>query len=175
MSSYDACLELAQAVMRSYLTQQRRLLLDTWLERIPQTRRAVFVSIWTSDGDLVGSVGRLLPRFGSLAEEIMENTLAALNDERFDALDADDAAQLKVGLRILSGADEIHDLGQLDHRVYGVIAITPDRKLGWALPSEESVGSLRDQLALACFRGRINPRWDQVRLYRFVIEEELED
>lgn len=172
---YEMCLKLARQALEEFARFERELDLADWLTSIPPVRRGVFISIHSQTGSLQGSVGTFLPTRTTLAEEILHNAIAAYKDDRFEQVDSDKLAEIRLVIDILGSLEEVHRLDDLDPEKYGIVIQNEKGSLGWALPGQPHITSVKDQLALACQRGSIDPARDQLRVYRFSIEQHLEE
>jgi hypothetical protein len=172
MKDAEALLLLARTALRYCLQGQGYDIEEDLYEHIPMIERGVSVVVRSAEGRLLGANCRLLPRF-NLAEEIRASMEAMSRDERFGVIDPNEVDAVVITIQILSAVRELTSTEGWSVRRHGVIVVS-DGKLGWILPAEEGIASARDQLALACFRGGIEPRQERVHLYCFEVEEEIE-
>ena len=129
-------------------------------------RAGCFVSIKTRDGDLRGCIGTIDPVSDSLAEEIIANAIsAATRDPRFPPVRADELANLKYSVDVLS-APEFCGVGDLDPKTYGVIVEDESGRRGLLLPNLEGIKTAAEQVEIASRKAGIAPR-SLVKLFRF--------
>jgi MEMO1 family protein len=129
-------------------------------------RAGCFVSIKTRAGDLRGCIGTVDPVKDSLAEEIIANALnAATRDPRFPPVRADELANLKYSVDVLS-APEPCELADLDPKIYGVIVEDESGHRGLLLPNLEGIKTATEQVEIASRKAGIAPG-APVKLFRF--------
>ncbi|OGI25452.1 MAG: AmmeMemoRadiSam system protein A [Candidatus Moranbacteria bacterium RBG_13_45_13] len=137
-----------------------------------EKKGGVFVSIHKNK-ELRGCVGTYLPAHENLAEEIILNAVAACSkDSRFSPLAAEELPALSVEVSLLSVPEKVSSLKELDPKEYGVIVKCPDGRCGLLLPDLKGVGSVEQQLSIACQKGGINPITEKdMEIYKFSIEK----
>ena len=129
-------------------------------------RAGCFVSIKTRDGDLRGCIGTIDPVSDSLAEEIIANAIsAATRDPRFPPVRADELANLKYSVDVLS-APELCGVGDLDPKTYGVIVEDESGRRGLLLPNLEGIKTAAEQVEIASRKAGI-ASGKRVKLFRF--------
>lgn len=131
------------------------------------TRAACFVSIKTRGGDLRGCIGTVEPVKDSLAEEIIHNaTSAATRDPRFAPVRADELANLKYSVDVLSEPEPC-TLADLDPRIYGVIVEHESGyPRGLLLPNLQGVDTATQQVDIAANKAGLDVN-EKIRLFRF--------
>ena len=136
--------------------------------KIPGEPRACFVSIY-EEGHLRGCVGTTGALKESLAQEIMENAVAAGTcDPRFAPVSPLELPKLSYSVDVLSPLEAIPDKTGLDPKVYGVLVQAGDKE-GLLLPDLEGVDTVSDQLRIAKKKAGIGDL-EQVSLFRFTVE-----
>jgi len=99
-----------------------------------------FYKVW----EIRGSAGTVKELKSSIAEEVIENTIAALNDSRFDKIKAEEAKELKIRVDLLSNDKRIiiqkqEDFDEINPVKFWIIAIKKDyEKLAVILPNIDS-------------------------------------
>lgn len=142
--------------------------LDDELELL-QTRKACFVTIKSSHGDLRGCIGTILPVRPSLKDEIMANAIsAATQDPRFPAMKAEELESCRISVDVLSEPEAVTSIKDLDPSIYGVI-VTKGSARGLLLPDLDGVDSVEQQLAIAAQKGGIHDISD-ASIKRFKVE-----
>ena len=68
---------------------------------------------------------------------------------------------------ILDEPEDVESIDQLDPAEYGVIVRTDDGRQALLLPDLEGVETARDQLAIVCRKGGIDPMRDRYHIQRF--------
>ena len=132
-------------------------------------RRACFVSIKTMDGELRGCIGTLSPAWPSLDREIIENAvLASTRDPRFPPMTRRELDDAVFSVDVLSEAEPVSDMNQLDPKIYGVIVSRGYRR-GVLLPDLEGVDTVEQQVAIAARKAGL-ASLEGVSLERFRVE-----
>lgn len=179
----DPYVALARASVETYIKTGRALTLSDYLNQVEQfhggdkemlpeemlsKQAGVFVSIheW---GELRGCIGTIAPTTNCIAEEIIQNGISAsTRDPRFPAIEEYELDQLEISVDVLSEAEPISSLEELDVKRYGVI-VTKGFRRGLLLPNLEGVDSVEDQVAIAKQKAGIRvDDWD-VELERFEV------
>lgn len=182
-NALDPYVALARASVETYIKTGRVLklsdyqnqveqLFGTYKEMLPEDmlsqQAGVFVSIheW---GELRGCIGTIAPTTNCIAEEIIQNGISAsTRDPRFPAIEEYELDQLDISVDVLSEAEPISSLEELDVKRYGVI-VTKGFRRGLLLPNLEGVDSVEDQVAIAKQKAGIRvDDWD-VELERFEV------
>ncbi len=107
-----------------------------------------FVTLYQR-GQLRGCIGTIAATAGSLAEEIMQNTVSAgTEDPRFRTVQADEVAELTFSVDVLGDAEKIGSIGELDPEKYGVI-VSRGYQRGLLLPNLDGVDTAEKQVEIA--------------------------
>lgn len=136
-------------------------------EGLPE-RAGVFVSLHMPDGSLRGCIGTFAPTKATLGEEIVSSAVNAANrDPRFFPLRPEELRDLHISVDILDEPEDVVGIEELDPAQYGVIVRTDDGRQALLLPDLEGVDTAKDQLAIACRKGGIDPAKDRYHIQRF--------
>jgi len=131
-------------------------------------KAGVFVCI-KKDGQLRGCIGTYMPCCDNLAEETLRNAIAAATqDSRFAPVGEEELEHLSYSVDVLSSPERVDKIEELDHKVYGVIVRSGQRR-GLLLPDLEGVDSVEEQLRIARAKAGIGP-WEEVEIFRFRIK-----
>lgn len=165
----DAYIELARASLTSYITTGTKLAVPANLPpEMLHEKAGVFVSIHKY-GNLRGCIGTIAATTNNVAEEIIDNAIAAsTRDPRFPAVTTDEIPELEISVDVLHEPERIKDISQLDPKRYGVIASKGFRR-GLLLPNLEGVDTAEEQVAIAKQKAGINPADTHVKLERFEV------
>lgn len=165
----DAYIELARASLTSYITTGTKLAVPANLPpEMLHEKAGVFVSIHKY-GNLRGCIGTIAATTNNVAEEIIDNAIAAsTRDPRFPAVTTDEIPELEISVDVLHEPERIKDISQLDPKRYGVIASKGFRR-GLLLPNLEGVDTVEEQVAIAKQKAGINPADTHVKLERFEV------
>lgn len=145
----DPYISLARRTIEEYIRTGRCSELPKNLpDEIAKGQAACFVSLHR-EGQLRGCVGTLEPSCESLALEIQENAIAAsTRDSRFSPLRVEELEGLEVSVDVLSPAERIQDLKELDPKRYGVIVSSGYRR-GVLLPNLDGIDTVEEQVDIA--------------------------
>lgn len=167
-SSEDAYVLLARTTIESYIKSGKIPTLSQNLSKdLPEKRAGVFVSIHKG-GQLRGCIGTISPCYASIAEEIQHNAIAAsTKDPRFPAVQPDELPFLDYSLDVLSEAEAISSLSELDPQRYGVI-VSSGSKRGLLLPMLEGVDTAEEQVSIARKKAGIGAN-EKIQLERFEV------
>lgn len=120
-------------------------------------------------GRLRGCIGTIEPSRPSLAEEVITNAIgAATDDPRFDPVGPEELADLEVSVDVLSRAEPVQGLTELDPQRYGVI-VQKGRRRGLLLPDLEGVETAAEQVDIAARKAGLRPDDPRLRLLRFEV------
>lgn len=138
---------------------------------LQKSKSGVFVSLHKkSDHSLRGCIGTFLPTKDSIAEEIINNAIAAATeDPRFDPVSTDELDNLRINVDVLSAPEAIKDLDKLDPIKYGLIVQNQLGQKGLLLP-DIGIDSVQEQFQICCEKGGIDPATDKLLLFRFTVE-----
>jgi len=138
-------------------------------KNILEQKRACFVSIHNSEGELRGCIGTIEPVYHSLYEEIVNNAVAAATrDTRFRQLTRNEFDDIEISVDVLTIPEEIFDFSDLDFKIYGVIVSDGNYKRGILLPNLDGIESVDHQIQIAQRKaGLADVPLDQLRIYRF--------
>jgi len=118
-----------------------------------------FVTLRNPDDSLRGCIGRLQAARETLYAEVARNAvLAARDDPRFEPVEASEVPGLRVEVSVLSPAEPIDELSELDPAVYGVIVSDALGRQGVLLPNVPGIDDAVMQVAIAAEKGGIDPR-----------------
>jgi AmmeMemoRadiSam system protein A len=136
-----------------------------------RARAGVFVSIHKRNGELRGCVGTFMPTRANVADEVIENAIAAAaRDPRFYPLQERELSDLELSVDVLSEPEAIASIAELDPQVYGVIVSDREGvRRGLLLPMLEQVTTAEQQVAIAKQKAYIGAE-EPVQLWRFRVQ-----
>jgi len=127
---------------------------------------ACFVSLHYKDGSLRGCIGTILPTKPSLWQELYSNTLlAAFSDPRFPALKREELNEVYFSVDLLEKPQK-KEFSELDPKKLGLIAKTPDGRIGLLLPDIKGIDTKEKQLSICLQKGGISP-FEHYQIYAF--------
>jgi AmmeMemoRadiSam system protein A len=146
----------APAPASSYLSQQA----------------GVFVTIRTAGGALRGCVGSLQsPRCPNIVGETWRNAqLAAFHDSRFRAVEPIELHNLRFGVSVLHGFEEISSMADLAPARFGVIVEASGGRNATLLPCIAGMDTAQQQFAAVCDKGGFQPS-EVVRMLRYQVDK----
>jgi AmmeMemoRadiSam system protein A len=148
-------------------------------------KAGTFVTI-EKNGKLRGCIGTYLPTRENIAEEVIQNAIAAATEDyRFGPVEKEEFPHLSYTVYILNEPELVKDLKELDPKKYGVIVktvpISPTGdvvfnghfvpKTGLLLPDLEGVDTIEKQISIACQKAGIDPEREKFLIYRFTVEK----
>ncbi len=152
-----------------------------------QRKAGAFVTI-EKDGELRGCIGTYLPTRKNIAEEIIQNAIAAATEDyRFGPISKEELPYLSYEVSILSEPEPVKDIKELDPKKYGIIVKSQGfasgsdvifntapksyQKTGLLLPDLEGVDTIEKQISIACQKGGIDPQTEKIIIYKFTVEK----
>ena len=140
---------LARASFESWTREGLRIDAPESLPEDMVNRRAgCFVSLHIGD-DLRGCIGTIAPTQPTLADEIIENAIAACSrDPRFPPVLPEELEHIDCKVDVLGEPERIERPEQLDVKRYGVI-VSRGMRRGVLLPDLEGVDTVDEQIAIA--------------------------
>lgn len=167
-SNESPYVKLAKDTLESYIRSGKEMDMPEGLPEEMLNRKAgVFVSL-KKDGDLRGCIGTIMPTTGCIAEEIIQNAVSAgVSDPRFYPVQAEELPHISCSVDVLSEAEPIESLDELDVRKYGVI-VRAGRRSGLLLPDLEGVDTPEQQVMIALRKAGIRPD-EEFRMERFEV------
>lgn len=160
----------AEKALSEFITRGKRLKTPADPDELLAIQRGCFVSIHKEDGSLRGCIGTIEPRFNTLFEEIVQNTISAASaDPRFAPIQPDELLELNMSVDVLTPAEQVSP-NQLDPSVYGLIISDGYRK-GVLLPALEGVDTIEKQIDIVKKKARLEMIDNsQLQFYRFRTE-----
>ncbi len=159
---------LAYQAIETYLKTGQIMPAPTPLPNNMATPNPLFVSLHTADGSLRGCRGTLAPSQANLAETIIHTAIAsAVDDPRFPPMLPEELEGLDVKVDLLSPLEPVHDIKELDEKVYGVL-IQAGQRRALLLPDIPMVDSVPRQLELVRRKAGLSSH-EPAQLYRFTV------
>ena len=168
VSEHSPHVKLAVAAMEAYVREGRVIEVPADVpEELRSTRAGAFVCL-KREGDLRGCIGTIEPVQDSLAVEIIANAIsAAARDPRFLPVEEWELDDLTCSVDVLTPAEEVCGVQELDPKRYGVIVESGLRR-GLLLPDLEGVDTAEEQVDIARRKAFINNDMP-IKLYRFEV------
>lgn len=167
MDKPSAPVRLAKESLAYYLQNSRLLEKPEEFPTDLERKAGVFVS-FKKRGQLRGCIGTFAPTTPSIAEEIIQNAVSAgTEDPRFNAIGADELAELDISVDVLEPPEQVNSIEELDPKTYGVI-VRKGHRSGLLLPDLEGVDTAVEQVGIAMQKAGIRPE-EEIDLYRFTV------
>lgn len=166
--SEDAYVSFARLSLETFIRTGTYTKLPQELPKEMLSRKAgVFVSL-KKYGQLRGCIGTISPVTESIAKEILRNAVsAAIEDPRFPPVSVDELDDLVYSVDVLSEAEPITSIDELDVTRYGII-VSSGRKRGLLLPNLEGVDTVEKQISIARKKAGIYDNED-IQIERFEV------
>ena len=187
-ATHHPLVQLARATIEAYVRDRRKLKPSEAPTAIEGGPAGVFVTIHTaSTGDLRGCIGTISPTEDALAQEVINNAIAAATrDPRFPPIRPRELDDLEMDVSVLYPPEPIESIDQLDVSVlyppeliespdqldvkqYGVIVERGHRR-GLLLPDIPGIDDVATQVRYARMKAGIGDK-EQVELFRFRVEK----
>lgn len=160
---------LARRAVEEYTRDRRVIEPPDDLPEEMRGRAGVFCSIKKA-GQLRGCIGTVRPTTRTIAEEIIRNAIAAATDDpRFVPVGLHELDDLVYSVDVLTPAERISSIDELDPKVYGVI-VKKGARSGLLLPDLEGIDDAREQVAIAKRKAGIPQGDEDVELFRFRVK-----
>lgn len=164
----DEYVKLARKSLESFLKKRCKLQRpDELASEMTENSAGVFVSI-KKDGRLRGCMGTIKPAESCIADEIINNALAAgFGDTRFDALKEHELDEIEISVDVIGVPEKINSVDMLDPKKYGVI-VGMGCAEGLLLPDLEGINTVEQQVAIALQKAGI-PKSSGFEIKRFEV------
>lgn len=161
-------LALARMSLAHYLdTNQEMSVPDDFPEEWTKEQGGTFVS-FHKNGELRGCIGTIGATQKNLAEEIINNAIAAgTHDYRFPPISPGEIKDLTISVDVLGKIEEVGSEKELDPKIYGVI-VQSGGKRGLLLPNLEGVATVEEQIRIAREKAGI-PFYKKITLQKFKV------
>lgn len=169
-SKEDNYIRLARMAVEHYTITKQRLPIPEFAqtEELLGKSRGVFVSIKDAGG-LRGCMGITAGIEINLASDIISNAIKACSeDPRFPAIEVDELEALHISVDILSPAESVKQLEELNPKKYGVI-VSHGYKRGLLLPNLAGVDTVEEQLRIALNKAGLRAD-EPYEIERFTVE-----
>jgi len=165
---------LAKKTVETFINEKKIISPPEYLPKeFLEKKAGTFVTI-EENGELRGCIGTYLPTRKNIAEEIIQNAIAAATEDyRFGPVQKEELPYLTYTVYILNQQESVKNIKELDPKKYGVIVKTSPiiYKSGLLLPDLEGINTVEKQIAIACQKGGINPSKEKIVIFRFTVEK----
>jgi len=164
--------ELARRSIEAYVREGKRISVPAELLPEMQREAGAFVSIHRY-GQLRGCIGTIQPTCSTVAEEVIENAIAAATcDPRFSPITDRELVGLDIKVDVLDKPEPVQTPAELDPRRYGLIVQSKKEpwKRGLLLPDLEGIDTVEKQVYWTrCHKAGISDPDEPVEMYRFEV------
>jgi AmmeMemoRadiSam system protein A len=172
MNESHRLVKLARQAIEGYVREGDRLPPPPDLTPEMTRPAGAFVTLHRH-GQLRGCIGTIQPTRDTLAQEVIDNAIAAASrDPRFSPLRRDELEGLDVKVDVMGEPEPVEGIEQLDPRRYGLIVQSLDNPLkrGLLLPDLEGIDTAEKQLFWTRrHKAGITDPNEPVQLYRFEV------
>ncbi|MDR1137245.1 MAG: AmmeMemoRadiSam system protein A [Synergistaceae bacterium] len=138
-------------------------------EEMWNIRRACFVSIKTTDGELRGCIGTVTPAYPSLDMEIIGNAISSsTRDPRFPPMKNNELDGVVFSVDVLGEPEKVRDSTELDPKKWGIV-VSKGMRRGVLLPDLEGVATVEAQIEIASRKAGIYDT-DGISIERFSVD-----
>lgn len=161
---------LAQAAARHYVSARSLLTVPAYLTPDLARQQACYVTLYEDPGQRFRTMyGTPLPSTPSLAQEIISNTVLALQREVGRSVRRADLNDLYFEVALLGPLERIGGPEHLDPKRFGVYVRSDRGKSSVLLPHRLGVETAQEQFATALRESAIDSRQEAATFYRFTV------
>lgn len=182
---------LAKTAVETYIEERKVIkVINNLSKEIIGKKAGVFITI-KKDRNLRGCIGTYLPTKENIADEIIQNAIAAATEDyRFGPIQKNELPFLSYSVYILEKPEFVKDIKDLtkfsekelkqiglDPQKYGIIIKTLNHPLKSALllPDLEGIDTVEKQISITCQKGGIDPSKEKIMIYKFRAKEFTEE
>lgn len=171
----DPYIDLAKQAVEAYIKNKAWLSVPSALpEEMLKNQAGVFVSLHLKDNSLRGCIGTFIPTQENIAQEIIQNAIAAATqDPRFPPIKSEELSKIVYNVDILSASKSVSKDKLVDPKKYGLIVSAKDQRKGLLLPDLPGVDTIEEQIKICRLKAGINPQ-EPVSYQIFTVERHSE-
>lgn len=163
-------IKLAQQAARHFVIQRSEFLPPTHLSSDLRRQQACYVTIYEDPGRRFRTMhGTPLPTTATLAQEIVKNTVTALQQETHRTIRQADLNDFHFEVAVLGPLERIGGPEHLDPRHYGVYVRSDRGKSSVILPHRIGVETAQEQFATVMRESNISLQNESATFYRFAV------
>ena len=161
----------AQQAAEHFVKEGEYLPLSGYLPATLARQRACYITMFENPGRRLRAIaGQALPQQPTLAQEIIVNTVAVLQQNPARPIRRADLKQLHFSVALLGPLQRISDLHHLNPQKYGLYVRSDRNKTALLLPQRTGIETATDQIATALREANIQPQIESFTMYRFDVE-----
>lgn len=162
--------QLATQAARHFVMQGAPLPMPAYLPSDLQRQQACYITVYEDPGRRFRTMyGTPLPVTGSVAEEIITNTVSALKQETNRVIRQADLNDLHFEVALLGPLERINGPEHLNPKQYGVYVRSDRGKVAVILPHRIGIETAEDQFATVLRESGIHPQQESATVYRFPV------
>ena len=163
--------KLAKSAAEHYIKHQEILNPAAALPPELSRQQACYVSLREKPGNKIRSMyGQILPTRGLLAEEIIFNTIQAINASPSRRVTRPDLPHLTYSIALCGPLQRVSSTEHLNPQQFGLYVTSDRGKTALLLPQRTGFETADDQMATAVREAGINSGQEAITMYRFVVE-----
>lgn len=163
-------LKLAQQSAETFVKQQQYMSVPQMIPMEATMQRACYVTMYENPGHRFRSVyGYPLPQQGSLAQEVIVNTVGAVQNNQSGFVRLVDLKYMVFSITILGPMERITSKYHLNPQLYGLYIRSDRGKNAILLPQRTGIETPDDQIATAMRESGIEADKEAVFMYRFSV------
>lgn len=165
-----SALRLAQDTVERYVLKGELPEIPSPLPAMLHLQRACYVTIYENPGRRLRAMyGTPLPTQATLAQEIIMNTVTAINSYlRGGSIRRGDLASFSYSVAILGPLERVSSEKHLNPALYGLHLVSDTNKSVTILPQRSGIETGQEQLSTAWREADIHPG-EAVTMYRFSV------
>jgi len=171
----DSYIKLAKQAIEAYIKNKSLLPVPLGLpEEMLKNQAGVFVSLHLKDDSLRGCIGTFNPTQENIAQEIIQNAIAAATqDPRFPPIKSEELIEIVYSVDILSASKSVSKDKLSDPKKYGLIVSAKNDRRGLLLPNLPGVDTVEEQINICRLKAGIEPQ-ESVSYQIFTVERHTE-
>lgn len=163
-------IKLVQGSVEHYVRTREVMPTPTNVPQEVQRQRACYISLFENPGHRLRSwYGEPLPRYPTLAEEIIMHTVTALNMSSSRQVHRSELPYLSFSVGLVGPLQRVSDSEHLDPALYGLYVRADSGKTALLLPQRVGIETAQDQLGTALREANIDARTELFTMYRFPV------
>lgn len=161
---------LAEAAARHYVLYGQVAPLPAAMPSDLRRQQACYVTIYQDPGQRFRAMyGNPLPKWSTLAQEIISNTISAFENEPHWNIRQADLGDLHFEVACLGPLERISGPAHLDPRRYGLYVRSDRGKSAVVLPHRVGIETADEQFATAMRESGIHAHHEAATFYRFLV------
>jgi len=166
----SACPAIARQAVETFIKTKETIQPPKDAGNLLNSEAGVFVTIEKGD-ELRGCIGTYMPVQKNICLEIIHNAISAASaDSRFTPIAEEELPDLSYSVYLLDLPELATRVSELDPDKYGIMVMA-DGKSGLLLPGLPGIHKIEDQLAIVCRKAGINPKEENITIYRFTADK----